>query len=331
MLERIRNIWHPENFHYAHALGRRRGFFEGWYFKLVDPGGARPLAIIPGIFLGRDAHCFVQVLDGRAGRSWYHRFPVEDFHADPRRFDIRIRRSRFHATGLSLDIEADETQAKQQIRGEVGIGAWSPWPVRFTSPGVMGPYGFTPFMQCYHGILSLDHALDGALEIDGAAASYAGGRGYLEKDWGRGFPLGYVWIQSNHFGQEGICLTASVARVPWITGAFRGLIGGFLWDGRLHRFTTYTGAQVEHLELQEERVGMVLADRRHRIELEARRTEPAPLHAPYDRHMLERVSETMTSEVELRFSTRGGERLFEGLGRHGCLEIQGDLASLPRS
>ena len=43
--------------------------------------------------------------------------------------------------------------------------------------------------------------------------------------------------------------------------------------------------------------------------------------------MLERVAESMTSEIELRLLARdaGGEHLvFEGTGRHACLEAQGD-------
>ena len=49
MLTRLRNVWRPENFHYHHRLRSGGGFFEGWYVKLVDPAGAQPLALIPGV------------------------------------------------------------------------------------------------------------------------------------------------------------------------------------------------------------------------------------------------------------------------------------------
>jgi tocopherol cyclase len=328
VLERLRNTWHPENFHYAHALGRAQGFFEGWYFKLVDSAGVMPMAVIPGVFLGPDAHAFIQVLDGRAGRSWYHRFELGAFSADRRRFELRIGRSRFGADRISLDIGAQETAAGQAITGTIALGPWAAWPVRPTSPGAMGPYGFMPFMECYHGILSLDHHLEGRLEVDGARRDYDGGRGYLEKDWGRGFPLAYVWAQSNHFDRPGICVTASVARIPWLRGAFRGLLAGFLLEGRLYRFTTYTGARVEALNIGENRVGMVIRDRRHRVEMEVHRTQAAVLHAPYERRMLERISETMTSEIALRFGPLAGAPLYEGVGRSACLEVQGDPRAL---
>jgi len=47
--------------------------------------------------------------------------------------------------------------------------------------------------------------------------------------------------------------------------------------------------------------------------------------------MIERVAETMTSEVDVRLtslssSAAGGRTLYEGRGRNACLETQGDLA-----
>ena len=67
----IRGIRRPEAFH---GHGVRRGFFEGWYVKLVDPAQQARWALIPGVFPGRDGaditdEAFVQVLDGATGRS----------------------------------------------------------------------------------------------------------------------------------------------------------------------------------------------------------------------------------------------------------------------
>ena len=46
----------------------------------------------------------------------------------------------------------------------------------------MGPFAFVPFMECYHGIVSMDHIIQGELEIDGVNIDFSNGRGYLEKD-----------------------------------------------------------------------------------------------------------------------------------------------------
>jgi hypothetical protein len=327
----VRNLWAPAHFHYARQLRRPEragGLFEGWYLKVVDAARRRPWAFIPGVFLGEDAHAFVQALDGREGRSWYHRYPVERFVPAVDGFDVRVGRSRFHRGGLELDLDPGDAGGGPAIRGSIAFGTWRPWPVRIHSPGAMGPYGFTPLMQCYHGILSLDHALSGSLDVDGERTGYDGGRGYVEKDWGRSFPLGYVWAQSNHFDRPGTSVSASVATIPWVTGAFRGLLVGFLHEGRLHRFTTYTGARLDRLAVTDRELTLRVADRRHALELRARRTEGALLRAPYERAMLERVAETMTSEIDVRLLARGpdGDRVvYEGTGRAGCLEAQGRL------
>ncbi len=117
MLEQLKTIWHPENFHLHHMMDRGKPLFEGWYFKLVDADGRQPYAIIPGVFLGDDAHAFIQVLDGRVGTSAYHRFSLSDFYAEADVFDVRIGRSRFTRTDISLDIKADETSVRQAANG----------------------------------------------------------------------------------------------------------------------------------------------------------------------------------------------------------------------
>lgn len=326
MLNRLKNLWRPENFHYHHRLERGGGQFEGWYIKLVDAEGVQPYALIPGVFLGADRHAFIQILDGRAGTAAYHRFPIETFEASRDRFDVSIAGNRFSTAGISLSLDAEDSSAKQGLHGEVRFGDWRPWPVTKLSPGIMGPFSFVPFMQCNHGILSLDHTLDGRLEVDGLETNFLGGRGYVEKDWGRAFPEGYVWVHSNHFTKPGVSLTAAVATIPWLAGGFRGYIIGFLLDGELHRFTTYTGSKLERLEMSETHLHLAIRNRSYRLEVDARKSEGAILLAPYEEQMIARVAETMTSDADVRLTRlKDNEILFEGQGVNACLEAQGNL------
>jgi hypothetical protein len=326
MFSRIRRIWHPDHFHYHHRLRGTRNCFEGWYFKLVDPAGSRPLAVIPGVFLGPDAHAFIQVLDGSNVTAAYHRFPIEAFTAARGAFDIRIAGSRFTRSAIELDIEADHENSNPGVRGTVSFGDWHGWPVTLTRPGVMGPYGFAPFMQCNHGILSMDHELAGGLQVGDNTVSYDGGRGYAEKDWGTGFPKGYVWVQCNRFPKPGVSLSASIANIPWLTGAFRGYLIGVLADGRLYRFTTYTGARIDRIEADDQRLEVSVSDNHYRLEYSATRSDGGVLRAPYERSMVERVAESMDSVVHVRLERKdNGQILLEDSGTHGCLEMQGDL------
>lgn len=328
MIHRILNTWHPDRFHYHHRLDHVSDHFEGWYFKIVDSAGEQPYAFIPGIFLGEDRHAFIQVLDGRTGTGTYHRFDVNRFTASKDEFAVSIGTNQFSMERIVLDLDRTDTAGTQCVKASVELGPPAPWPVRPLAPGVMGPYAFAPFMQCNHGILSLDHELSGFVRVDGLETCYDFGRGYVEKDWGKAFPEGYVWTQSNNFDRPGVCVTASVATIPWVTGEFRGFLVGFLFEGNLHRFMTYNGGVIESLTVSETHLHLKIRNRTHRLEVDSRKEAGGMLKAPYERQMLERVAETMTSVVDLRFSSLAGEVLYTGTGRNACLEIQGNLTKI---
>jgi hypothetical protein len=121
----------------------------------------------------------------------------------------------------------------------------------------MGPYACVPFMECYQGIISMDHVINGELVIDGERIDFTNGRGYMEKDWGRSFPSAYFWMQSNHFSEAGISLKCSVAKIPWMRGSFVGFIAGVWLKDRLIRFTTYNQSKLRKSYADERNVEIV--------------------------------------------------------------------------
>jgi hypothetical protein len=322
---RVRNIWRPEAYH---GFGKKGPFFEGWYFKLVDAREQHAHAVIPGVFIGEDpaeSHCFVQTLDGATGHSTYHRYPYESFKAAPDRFEIEVGPNRFTRDALTLDIRSPEREMRGKLRFSGGEG----WPVTPLSPGIMGWYALMPFMECYHGVLSFDHRIDGALTIDGQSVDFSAGRGYIEKDWGQAFPRAWIWMQSNHFAVSGSCITASVAIIPWLGRAFNGFIVGLWHQGKLYRFATYTGARIERQEVTDDHVFLTFADGTQRIEIEATRASGGLLHSPERTAMLQRVMESLTATIRVRLTEqRTGAVLFEDRGRHAGLEVVGDLPPL---
>lgn len=323
-----------------HGHSAKPPFFEGWYFKLVDAAETHRYAIIPGVFIGagQDAsHAFVQTLDGVTGRTAYHRYPFDAFQAARDAFDIRIGPNRFRADAITLDIDRPEGQ----MQGELRFAGLTPWPVTLASPGIMGWYAYVPFMECYHGVLSFDHGIAGRLTVDGALLDFTGGRGYIEKDWGQAFPKAWIWAQSNHFGLNapGTSLTASVAIIPWLRGAFPGFIVGLRHGGQLYRFATYSSAQIERLDVADTHVTCHMVGRagpagaQHRLEVDAWRAEGGLLHSPERSAMLQRVLESLTARLDVRLLAVGGGRervIFEGTGRHAGLEIVGPIAEIQR-
>ncbi|MBI1193160.1 MAG: hypothetical protein GC205_08295 [Bacteroidetes bacterium] len=191
--QRWRVTWYPERFQ---GWGKTRRYFEGWYFKLVSPDEGTALAVIPGIAFDEngEGHSFVQVLDGRRNTAAYHRFPVEAFQPSKDQFALQLGQNSFSRTAMQLDLP--------DLKGAIQLSQSVPWPVRPFSPGIMGWYAFVPFMECYHGIVSMDSVLQGNLTLQGKDVPFDGGRGYLEKDWGRSFPSSWIWMQSNHFSQN---------------------------------------------------------------------------------------------------------------------------------
>ena len=308
--------------------GRRRDYFEGYYVKVVDARARRALAVIPGLSYDAQGrgHAFVQVLDGVAGTAEYHRFGVEEFGVG----DLPVEARRARAAGA-----ADSPRPQSFARAEFGLhvgGSWfcesgchvevpgltlslgfrqnTPWPWRPWSPGAMGPFSFAPGMQCRHGVVSLWHRAEGRVASGGETREFAG-VGYVEKDWGRSFPRGWVWLQTSHL--DGVvgpsCIMVSAGRVPWVTGAFAGFIAAVLWEGRLEVFATFNGAEMT-LDIGEDVARMSFSRRGLRLRLAVTPSAGVDLVAPAGSGgMVGRVNESLTSTAEVEVSERGAVAL----------------------
>lgn len=310
----------PAAFHGAH---RKRPFFEGWYVKMVTADRRTRLAVIPGLMRGQHAdESFVQVLDGARHRCAFHGFPITRFTASNRRFDVTVGGNHFDARGLQVNLP-----------GLVGAITYAtpidPWPVRPWSPGAMGWYGLMPFMQCYHAVVSFGHALRGELVVDGVRVNFDGGRGYIEKDWGSGFPAGYVWIHSNHVHDvpDG-SLMASVAIVPWLRNDFRGFVIGLRHHGRLYRWATYLGSTEESLQIGANQIQWQVRGGDGTLSIVARAGSSSLLRAPDRTAMHRRIEESLDAHVHLLHRDGSGQTLLDADADAVGLEIVGETTRL---
>jgi hypothetical protein len=193
----------------------------------------------------------------------------------------------------------------------------------------MGWYGHVPFMECFHAVVSFGHGLDGVLAVEGTQQSFAAGRGYIEKDWGKAFPEAYVWLASNHIDTApDASLIGSVAVIPWLSGAFRGFLVGLKHGGTLYRWSTYTRARELTLEVDDTHVYWSLTGKAGTLELVATRVRGGLLKAPQRQAMLERVEETLDARVSVKHTDAQGRVLLEGTALATGLEIVGDIDRL---
>jgi len=316
LLNKLHALWHPETYH---GWGRSKRFFEGWYYKLVSPEERYALAIIPGIAMDENGQqqAFIQVLDGKNDAAWYHKFPASDFQPTPKKHALQLGSNFFSEKQIRLDLP--------NLKGEIFFDQNVPWPSSFFSPGIMGPFSFVPLMECYHGILSMNHSLKGTLSFQGKNLLFTGGKGYIEKDWGHSFPAGYVWMQSNHFSTPGVSVKASMAIIPFLGSSFIGHIAGVLLDGKFYEFTTYNGTTVKHCSITEKTVDLVMENRKYRLRLQAKRDKATALAAPIAGFMDARIEESMKATIEVSLTDkRNNSLLLHDHGSSAGIEVAGD-------
>ncbi|MEL6142804.1 MAG: tocopherol cyclase family protein [Bacteroidota bacterium] len=252
------------------------------------------------------------MLDGIRAKSSYHRFAPEDFRPDENQFSVWVGNNHFHDHGFSVDLP--------EIKGEINFTGAVRWPSRLTAPGVMGWYGYVPGMQCYHGLVSLYHQLDGYLTDDLGNRILNGGVGYVEKDWGSSFPNAWVWTQSNHLDtKQPASLMVSVADIPWLGTSFTGFLSTFLFEGDLHTFATWTGAKAQ-LSFAGESVTVVLTDRRKQLTVTGHPAPGGDLASPIEGAMTGKINESLQAKLSVHFEIDGKTR-YQGPAEWAGLEV----------
>ncbi len=98
-----------------HGTEKSRPYFEGWYFKHISEKTGFSLAVIPGIYKGRNEnedHCFIQVLNN--GSSHYIEYPVDEFKINENKFEINISGNFFSMNNMILDIDNEDIRHRSE-------------------------------------------------------------------------------------------------------------------------------------------------------------------------------------------------------------------------
>ncbi len=310
----VNKLFNPDIFQ---GKCKKKRYFEGWYYRITDSQSERSLVIIPGISIGDwDTHAFIQVIDTDNKVSYFH-YDMNDFSFNERKFEIMIGENYFSKSRIRLNVIGRDIS----IQGDLYFYNIMEIPRTLCNPGIMGPFLFNPFMECYHDIVSIQHEIKGHLKVSGKTVDFNQGIGYIEKNWGSSMPKSWIWFQSNHFQPDDVSLFFTTARIPWMGGSFNGFLSLFRYKDRIFLFTTYNGSRVSRLYYTKNKVRITVRNCRYRMDLNITSLDGGAIKAPIRGQMSRSIKESIDSVVKLRFSDRRGKVLYEGIGTNGGLEI----------
>jgi hypothetical protein len=308
---------------------KKTHYFEGWYFKLVDDTEKNSIAIIPTIALNRfqnNSHTAIQVLDEQKLNYYYIKFPLSRFKASEREFQIRIDKNYFSKSKVHLNIERKELN----LRANLILSNLTPIPTTLFNPGIMGFLSYVPFLQTYHGIVSMNHSIHGEMEINNRTITFSEqSKGYTEKDWGTSFPSAWIWMQTNHFKQEDTSFMCSIANVPLFNQTFTGFLCVFWHKRKFYRFTSYNLSKIRYLKGYGNKAVIILESNEYFLIVKAFLGETVDMKAPQLGSMVAHSYESMNSRIELKLfkkdkvmnQIKGSELIFQGTGTKAGLEL----------
>ena len=308
-------VFKPEVFQ-GSVSGRR--YFEGWYFKNVSGNMDAVYSFIPGIALNsQNPHAFIQVINGLTGKTHYVEYPLSAFSFSRKDFFVQVGASVFTRDSIRLDIDSDGLK----IAGRLVYSGSVKYPASTLSPGIMGWYSFVPFMECKHAVVSVTHRIDGWLDIDGTTIDFSGGKGYIEKDWGKSFPESWIWLQSNHFSHSDACLMLSIAKIPWLGSFFTGFLGFLYFDGAFYPFSTYLKSEITGLRYNEEKLFVEITGKRYVLQIAAGLKQSGLLRAPKSGEMSCHIKESIDSELEVKLISGSGNLVYHDHAARAGLEV----------
>lgn len=293
----IKTLYRPEAFQ---GNMKRKNYFEGYFFKLVSEDNKNAISIIPGICLNEeDSHAYIQILDTN-GRSYYIKYALKEFSYNSKTLFIQIGENIFTQSYVRLNITEDNLT----LCGIIWFDNLQTVDNKWWRPGIMGPFRFVPYMECYHGVISMNHNLKGTLILNHKPIKFTDGKGYIEKDWGTNFPKGYVWMQSNHFVDPNLSVMLSIAQIPWRRKYFTGFIGCIAIADKIRIFSTYTGAKITNLEIIDTEVLVEIKQGKEKLEIRIEGDKGKELMAPESGMMKRKVYETLNAKMELKLFYR---------------------------
>ncbi|HSP47438.1 MAG TPA: tocopherol cyclase family protein, partial [Clostridiaceae bacterium] len=266
---------------------------------------------------------YIHVRYDEAGRktvmTGYVRYPVEAFRYQDEPFRLKVGESIFTENRVIVHL----SDGDMRIDADFRLGSLLPLQTSVVAPTIMGPFTYIPKMECIHGIVSMDHSVDGRLSVSGEETVFTDGRGYIEKDWGSSFPKRYIWIQCNNFRTKGTSVFFSVADIPFMGLTFPGFICNLVVPGKEYRFATYTGSPFKIDEISHERIVLRVENHDAKLILRAYLEEAGELIAPHKGKMQKTIKEGLSGKVDIYLYDKKTGKVIEDTGIMAGIENVG--------
>ena len=289
-------------------------YFEGWYYKHVHEESNRSISFIFGIST-RDPHAFIQIITSNPLVTTYVRYPLESFQAHLNGY--RCGDSFFAPDKVMMNVK-DETIS---VFGELTLHQLTPIHRNVYAPNIMGPFAYLGNMECNHGVVSMNHQVNGTITVNGEMWTFSDQVGYIEKDWGRSFPRRYVWIQGNHFDHDA-ALMVSVADIPFLGFYFEGVICQLNLPNQVYRIATYTGARCTGIQHTPDGFTLTLKQGSLSLDITAHVPQQGILKSPSMGAMTQTIKEGLGGTIDLVLHRKGQPDLYL-TSTHCGIEIEG--------
>jgi tocopherol cyclase len=297
---------------------KKKNYFEGWYFKNVSKDLNHVWSFIPGVSLtDSDPHAFIQIINGLTGYTEYITYPLEEFSWNSSEMYIKVGKSSFTKFFIELNIENDHIK----VNGILSYKNIVSYPKSILSPGIMGWYSFIPLMECKHGIVSVNHEIDGNLTVNEEMVDFSGGKGYIEKDWGTSFPEAWIWIQANNFNDRGSSFNFSVAKIPWLGKFFIGFIAFLYYDKKFFLYSTYNNSVITQISQSENSVDLIVKNKKNTLKIMTHKSIAGELMAPVSGDMSRRIKESIDSEVSISLYDNHNTLIYSDSSKRAGLEV----------
>jgi hypothetical protein len=303
----------------------KKNYFEGWYFKQVSFDEKTSISFIPGVNLfSGDEHSFVQYIymnlnerNEKTTKTGYIRYRLDEFSYQNEPFLVQIGQNIFTESFISVRLKDEQFM----IQGKLGFGTFQSIKKTLLAPSIMGGFAYVPKMECYHGVISMNHRLQGSLTINNKDIEFTNGKGYIEKDWGTSFPKEYIWIHSNHFKDPSTSLFLSVAHIPFHVKTFKGFICNLIVNDKEYRFATYNNSKVSILDQTKDSVTIVFTNKEAELTVKGLITCSGELIAPENGSMNKAIKEGLSGEVTILLKDKKQNKVYQDTGNLIGIEI----------